>query len=335
MPQRRGPSPLLATVRPGKSDGQEACTTMTSRTTRPTERAPTPVVERLVELAGLAPSVHDTQPWRWSYDGERLTLSADRSRRLLLGDPHGRNLTISCGAALHHLQFAARALGWETSVSLPAVTAGPDVLADVLVGRGPRRSPVPADLDLLEDRCPELRRFTAWPVADDRLQALGRTGETWTDRAVAVTGTPERFRLERLANRALGSLEIEPALLHGQDGWHERRGRDDPRHVLHGGDRMIVLGGVLDDAGAWLRTGQALSAIWLEATREGMSVAPMTQPVEVESTRREIARTVLDGAFQPHLLLQVGWQAIGRGAPARLRRRPIDDVLIDVRSESR
>ncbi|NGZ99497.1 hypothetical protein G5V59_01115 [Nocardioides sp. W3-2-3] len=132
------------------------------------EQAPTEVVERLVDLACLAPSIHNTQPWRWRYDGARLVLEADLTRRLLAEDPRGRNLTLVRGAALHHLEFAARAMGWETDVLLLPPGRGPAVLAEVLVGRVARRTAVRADLDLLRTRCTDRRRFTAWPVPDSQ-----------------------------------------------------------------------------------------------------------------------------------------------------------------------
>ena len=65
-----------------------------------------------VELACRAPSVHNTQPWAWRLRPDGVDLYADHQRRLSVADPVGRELTISCGAALHHFQVAARAMGW-------------------------------------------------------------------------------------------------------------------------------------------------------------------------------------------------------------------------------
>ena len=65
-------------------------------------------IARAVELATRAPSVHNTQPWRFRADGDVLDLYADRSRQLAHLDPLGRQLTLSCGAAL---LFARVALG--------------------------------------------------------------------------------------------------------------------------------------------------------------------------------------------------------------------------------
>ena len=317
------------------------------------EPAPSAMLARLVEFACLAPSVHNTQPWRWSYDGEILTLSADDARRLVSSDPRGRNLTISCGAALHHLQFAAHALGYDASVSISPDVGPDESLAQVAVHRAPGRPVVTDDLELLRTRCTDRRRFTAWPVSTDRLEALCQLARTWGAEADAVVDDAARIRLELLANRALTFLEVEEERRSEQDGWIDRgaaegipsrllpeqpsplhaRSRfatavlEDARLVIHSGDRVIALGGTEDDRHGWLRTGQALSAVWLEATRQGLTVVPMSQPIEVESVRKEIMSTVLGRRFQPHILLQVGLQAMGRRELPRTPRRPVAEVL--------
>lgn len=318
------------------------------------EQAPPGVVEELVELACLAPSVHNTQPWRWRHDGGRLVLEADLDRRLPVTDRRGRNLTLSCGAALHHLEFAARALGWDTSVLHLPPDRDPAVLAEVLLSRTGRRATVADNLDLLRARCTDRRRFTAWPVPDDQLARLCRVAGEWGSDAEAVTSDAARIRLELLANRALTFLEIDVRRVAEQERWIDvpgaegiplealpddpnplqarsrfRRGLlEDSRLVIHGGDRVIALGGRTDDVAGWLRSGQAMSAVWLAATRAGMSLVPMSQPIEVESIRHEIARSVLRRVPEPHILLRIGWQAIGRSGLPRTPRRPLHEVLV-------
>ena len=76
-----------------------------------------PAVEEMVELACRAPSVHNTQPWRWRARESTVDLFADYTRQLVYADPTRRDLMISCGAALHHLQVAAAGLGWAARVT--------------------------------------------------------------------------------------------------------------------------------------------------------------------------------------------------------------------------
>lgn len=70
------------------------------------------LVTRVIEVAARAPSIHNTQPWRWRLEGDRLDLRADRDRQLRVADPDGHSLRVSCGAALALAELAFRAEGW-------------------------------------------------------------------------------------------------------------------------------------------------------------------------------------------------------------------------------
>ncbi len=102
----------------------------------------------------------------------------------------------------------------------------------------------------------------------------------------------------------------------------------DTRPEVESSDGLIVLGGEADDRLSWLRTGEALSALWIRATRTGLSVVPLSQPLEVPATRAEL-QALLHGTLEPHLLVRVGWQAIGRSELPSTPRRPVDQVLRD------
>jgi nitroreductase len=69
-------------------------------------------VSAVVEAATRAPSVLNTQPWRWHVrtadDGTVFDLSADSARVLRVTDPLGRFLVISCGAGLFNARLAVR-----------------------------------------------------------------------------------------------------------------------------------------------------------------------------------------------------------------------------------
>ena len=89
-----------------------------------------------------------------------------------------------------------------------------------------------------------------------------------------------------------------------------------------------MLCGERDDPAAWLRAGEGLSALWLHAVRNGLSVVPLSQVVEVAETRSALKHEVLGGQAEPLLLLRVGWQAIGRRQLVPTPRRPLDSVLL-------
>src|SRR6266568_7572636 len=87
----------------------------------------------LLAAATAAPSLHNTQPWRFAVDGTRISLHADPNRQLRGVDPQGRQLLISCGAALFNLRLAAGYLGREPRVRLLPDPADPRLIARVEV----------------------------------------------------------------------------------------------------------------------------------------------------------------------------------------------------------
>ena len=104
-------------------------------------------------------------------------------------------------------------------------------------------------------------------------------------------------------------------------------GLDDPIRDLDSSDGLVVLCGYTDDPPDWLRTGEALSALWLRATLEGLSVVPLSQVIEVESTRLALQHDLLGGLAAPHLLVRLGWQSLSRKQLEPTSRRPVGEVL--------
>ena len=80
-------------------------------------------LERAVDCAVRAPSVRDTEPWRFELSPDRLVIRADRTRQLTTLDPTGRELVQSVGAALFNARVALAARGWAAEVDrLPVRT---------------------------------------------------------------------------------------------------------------------------------------------------------------------------------------------------------------------
>jgi len=102
---------------------------------------------------------------------------------------------------------------------------------------------------------------------------------------------------------------------------------DDPAAELETSDGVVVLCGYADEPADWLRTGEALSALWLRAALDGLSVVPLSQVIEVEETRMALQHEVLGGLAVPHLLVRLGWQELSRSQLLRTKRRQVADVL--------
>ena len=89
----------------------------------PAPLSPREVARYVVAAAVWAPSVHNTQPWRFTADGQQISLHADAERQLTVADPDGREMMISCGAALFTARLALRSLGYIPQTSLCPIRA--------------------------------------------------------------------------------------------------------------------------------------------------------------------------------------------------------------------
>jgi nitroreductase len=320
------------------------------------------LARRVIELACRAPSVHNTQPWRWRVvDDDTIELYADRRRQLPISDPVGRNLALSCGAAVHHASVAAQALGLAAVTELVPTGGNRDFLARISLASGVPTAAALISLQALEDRCTDRRRFTSWPVPDSRLAHLAQAASGWGAHAIPITDVTTRFRAEDLLKRAMVAQSSDPRFVEEQREWidHSRvdgipmvnaappaHGRPsthpnrfasvseakaieaaDAGRVLESSDGLMAICSARDDQPSWLRAGEALSALWLRATQEDLSIVPLSQVIEVEETREALHQDVFDGLARPQILLRVGWLEATRGRLDRTTRRPVDDAI--------
>jgi nitroreductase len=320
-----------------------------------TRLVPVQTLQRIVETASRAPSVHNTQPWRWRGGPRTLELFADRTHQLSETDPLGRNLTISCGAALHHAQVAAAALGWSTDVVRHPDPAQPDLLAAIELTAGTPSPTAREALAAIDARRTDRRRFNTWPVPEERQAHLARIANQWDARAVALTDESERYIAERLVRRATEHQRVDPAARAEQEHWQRRQAgdgvpagalpapsdragahphrfegavwEDHPGPEVEATDGLIVFFDTRDDPSAWLRAGEGLSAMWLAAEEGGLSLVPLSQVIEVAETRRAFQVEVLGSLAHPLLLVRVGWRSTAGTSLAPTPRRTVSEVL--------
>ena len=93
------------------------------------------------------------------------------------------------------------------------------------------------------------------------------------------------------------------------------------------GTVLAVLGTAGDGPLDQLRAGEAASAVLLTATAGGLASDPISQPLEVPELRAELRRRLLDEAFEPQLLLRLGWAPISASPVPPTGRRPVDDTI--------
>ncbi len=175
---------------------------------------------RVVEAATRAPSIHNTQPWSFVADGDRLTVRTDPSRALRTLDPSGRQRVVSCGVAVEFAVVALTAAGSATEVELLPDPADPDLLATVTV-TGPWE---PDEEDRVLDEAIDARHTERAPFlpqavpADlvERLQAVAGAFRVWLE---PVTTEDEEVATVFLISRAEEIERGEPEYLAELERW--------------------------------------------------------------------------------------------------------------------
>jgi len=306
------------------------------------------LIDAVLERACRAPSVHNTQPWRWEVRHDEVRLYADSTRRLEVADPDGRDLMISCGAALHHLQVAAAGLGWRARLIRFPDSSDHDLLAVASLRQSRVSAEQTALLGAIESRRTDRRRFSSRPVTSERLRRLAAVGSGWGAQVLPVESPGVRSELALLTRRAARIQDADDRYVRELTSWTGTYGRDGiPAQSLPAGyaergrtmpdapgepeasqDGMLLVCTSSDDAVARLRSGEALSAVWLTATLDNVAVVPLSRALEVGETRRELTSGVLGDLAYPQVLVRVGWPAL-RGDPLPpTPRRSLDETVV-------
>lgn len=310
-------------------------------------------VRTALALASRAPSIHNTQPWRWRVGDESLHLFAEPELHLLHTDPDSRDLLISCGAALNHCTLALAALGWQSKVHRFPNAADPYHLASIAVQRW---TPSEVDVGLaaaIPRRRSDRRIYSGWPVPNADVALMGarvaRAGVTmrrvdvatdvramlasavhehvndadylteltmWSGRHAATAGVPARNTpISEPEARVPGRLFAGPMLAQ-------------PSGVSVEGDRgiLLALGTVEDDVVARLRAGEATSLALLTATAVGMATCPVTEVLEISETRDRVQAEVFGLDALPQMLIRVGWAPVNADPLPATPRRALSEV---------
>jgi nitroreductase len=301
------------------------------------------VTAYVVATAVWAPSVHNTQPWQFIADGAEITLRADVGRQLAVADPSGREMMMSCGAALFTAKLALRSLGY-----VPETRVLPDPTDPLLIARLRwRRQVAPATgeerlFNQVTRRRTHRGGFEPVPppaglIRSLRQEAAGygaalRVAITDQGRAALAAITEMADRVERLDSayvRELAAWAPPPgsALLDGvpPSAYPARPERTRPNFPARDFARgsgwglpsstrisaarytgvVCLLTTPADGPESWVNAGQALQCILLSSTASGVAAALHSQPVEVGWLREAIREQLGDGSY-PQLVIRLG-----------------------------
>ena len=311
-------------------------------------------IRTALTLATRAPSVHNTQPWRWAVGEHSLHLFADPELHLRHTDPDRRELMVSCGIALHHAVVALAALGWRARIHRFPNPADPMHLASLELSPSHVSNQEVALAAAIPCRRTDRRHFSSWPVPHADIATIGarvaRMGiqlrhvemsldiraivaeavwrhthdeayiaelSAWSGRHASTTGVPARNIPQSDPTAHLpGRLFAAGSLSQPQN----TPARDD--HAV-----LLALGSAADDDLARLRAGEATSMALLSATSVGLATCPVSEPLEIGETRDAIRSEVFDDREYPQMMLRIGWAPVGADPLPATPRRPIDEVV--------
>ncbi len=305
-------------------------------------------------LATRAPSVHNTQPWRWRIGSHSVHLYAEESLHLVHTDPDGRDLLISCGAALHHAAVALYALGWQPTIHRFPNPAEPNHLAAIELVRCTPNQPDIALAAAIPRRRTDRRYYSGWPVAlgdvalmtaraarlgiglrrvklnDVLITALRQAVSqhvhdteylteltTWSGRYASVAGVPARSTPTPDYGAAVPSRVFAGPVL----------GQPAGTSAADDNGLLLALGTSTDSPLDRLRAGEATSAVLLTATAQGLSTCPVTEALENPDCREIVRTDVFGDELFPQMLIRVGWAPLNADPLPATPRRPLSDVV--------
>lgn len=314
------------------------------------------VLQNAVLLACRAPSVHNSQPWRWVAENNRLHLFVDRRHLVPATDHSGRQAILSCGAALDHLCVAMLAAQWQTNVARFPNPNNPDHLASIEFSHvdhvtPAQRSRALAILQRRTDRLP-FDEPVPWHLFESVLRSQVNPDIAILD----VLSDEQRPQLVQ-ASQLSAALRRDDASYHAELDWWtapfamaegvppaalasdtERRrvgvGRDFPVRI-HQNRRpevkadcakVVVLSTPGDTRADVLRCGEVLSTVLLECTMARVATCPLTHLIESPESR-DVIRDLIGGRGEPQVLIRIGTAPAMEELPIPTPRRALHTVL--------
>jgi nitroreductase len=305
-----------------------------------------------VAAAIQAPSLHNSQPWRFRLVGDRIDVLADAGRSPPIADADGWATRIACGAATYTLQLAFAAHGHPLRQRWLPVIEDRQLLASLSPAEPTPPTPLQQRLfRAIQHRHSNRRPFRPELVPPDvrkKLMDAAREELAWLELVVGRIPVAAVAEIAHAANRVLhrddayvaelaawsgrpqtavdgvsasaGGLAAEPQDLLPQRPFADLvrlPGKDYEENPL-----VAVLGTLGDTALDHLHAGYALQRILLTVTDTGLTSSMLSQPIEVPAAREQL-RLALGRYGTPQMVLRIGYGAAGVSTP----RRSVADVV--------
>jgi nitroreductase len=305
----------------------------------------------LLRYAVLAPSSHNTQPWRFRLHDDAVDIFADETRWLRSADADRRELYISVGCALENLLIAGEHFGLEAEIAWFPTPGDPWWVARLNWRHAPANSfwRAPEWFAAITARHTNRQDFAIQPLPEALKQALDESLADPNVRLTLLEDAEVRDAVEALIVEADARLFADPDwrkelgywLSKGVfgTGWLMSRvaslavtyldmGKGVARHDADRFEHAAVIGCLQLQEVSPLRqvqAGQSFERLFLAATHHGIQLQPMNQILQLPALRDRLARLLDAEPASTQLMFRLG-RADDEGHSPR---RPLGDVLFD------
>jgi hypothetical protein len=303
----------------------------------------------LLNYAILAPSSHNTQPWKFNVSGNGIEVFSDKTRWLTVADADQREFYISIGCAMENLLIAAGHFGYISEVQYFPEPNRTDLVAMVrLIPDGKLENEGSGLFQAILERHTNRQPYENRTIPDSDLRLLNNTTEKgfWLNVASDPKIKSEFRDLEVLADKIqydnieykselgywLGQGVMGPTGIQAKIAQFEVLfldvGKDQTRKdsdLLNNTPELGFITSSENDRTSQVKAGQLLERIWLAATASNIRVQPMSQALEVLETKTELAKLVPDKSIYLQQTFRLGY------APSETEltpRRPLKEVLV-------
>ncbi len=343
----------------------ESCSTKITKDESPgtsTLKGETNIMKEIVKYASLAPSGHNTQPWKFYISTNTIKIKPDYSRKLPLVDPDDRELFISLGCALENLVIAAEHFGYtirvkfnlekeyeeEIIVSLDKGEIKKNDLLDQITLRQTTRNeynrksvPLP-DLD-------SIKNFITSDFVQSKIITDSLTINEVTE--LVKEGNIRQFKDARFMDELKfwirfsesESEEKKDGLSAGSSGnpsvprWlgkifmdlfysaNDQNEKDEK--FIKSSAGLILFYSTRNDKRTWIETGRIYEKFSLLTTKMDIKCAFINQPIEIKDLNEKLSKVFQVGKGIPQLLLRFGYSDLMPKSP----RRNLENIIIKER----
>ncbi len=317
--------------------------------------------KEIIRYATMAPSGHNTQPWLFSIDENRITIYPDYRKRLPVVDSDDHALFISLGCALENLLIAAKHFGFRTNIVYDLNEEGSEAIHVDLKSSDSSDNTL---FDAIPKRQATRNTYDGQPIPENDLEALHRASEQESVRFKIFTEAADIERLTELVKEGNRLQFNNKAFVNELISWirFNKSAAERTRDGLYGAsmgapsvpqwlgqlfmkfasaekeaqkcEKAIQSSAALmlfiaenNNKQSWIHVGQSFERVALTATQCNIRHAHLNMPCEEPSLGKELQNYLGLQNEQPLLLLRIGYADPMPGS----FRKPVDDVLINNR----